>query len=197
MLAGDGEFFAERRTQMKECLYQDKWHESIKDYYEGIVPKLLKRWSYNIGGETNQVDIIRDIDNSGKNFHRDCFLLTNTYVAHVHFAANIFHLPLKSEDNPKGVYTDHELYMVLAIIFIVIFFGDVDPAKTFPLRAAGLPVTQDLGQLVEQNVNFISKTNFVSGLVDNFMEENNALKDYGVHMVRHLLKAGLGVHETV
>lgn len=87
--------------------------------------------------------------------------------------------------------------MVLAVIFIVIFFGDVDPAKTFPLRAAGLPVTQDLGQLVEQNVSFISKTSLVSGIVDTFMEENNALKDYGVHMVRHLLKTGLGVHETV
>ncbi|KAF5869761.1 putative fatty acid oxygenase protein [Botrytis fragariae] len=181
MLAGDGDFFAERRNQMKECLYQDKWHESVKNYYESIVPKLLKRWSYNIGGTTNQVDVIRDIDNS----------------AHVHFAANVFHLPLKSEDNPKGVYTEHELYMVLAVIFIVIFFGDVDPAKTFALRAAGLPVTQDLGQLVEQNVNFISKTSLVSGIVDTFMEENNALKDYGVHMVRHLLKAGLGVHETV
>ncbi|KAK6604717.1 Linoleate 10R-lipoxygenase [Botrytis cinerea] len=155
MLAGDGDFFAERRNQMKECLYQDKWHESVKNYYESIVPRLLKRWSYNIGGTTNQVDVIRDIDNS----------------AHVHFAANVFHLPLKTEDNPK--------------------------AKTFSLRAAGLPVTQDLGQLVEQNVNFISKTSLVSGIVDTFMEENNALKDYGVHMVRHLLKAGLGVHETV
>lgn len=87
--------------------------------------------------------------------------------------------------------------MVLAVIFIVIFFGDVDPAKTFSLRVAGLPVAQDLGSLVEQNVNFISKTSLVSGIVDTFMEEQNALKDYGVHMVRHLLKTGLGVHETV
>jgi linoleate 10R-lipoxygenase len=74
----------------------------------------------------------------------------------------------------------------------------VDPVKTFPLRVAGLPVTQDLGQLVEQNVGFISKTNvpLVSGLVDSMMEEKNALKNYGVHMVRQLLKSGLGVHET-
>lgn len=79
MLAGDGSFFAERRNQMKECLYQDKWHESVKNYYEGIVPKLLKKWSYNIGGTTNQVDVIRDIDNSGENFvhfHPFCSSLT-------------------------------------------------------------------------------------------------------------------------
>ncbi|PQE12457.1 fatty acid oxygenase protein [Rutstroemia sp. NJR-2017a BBW] len=182
MLAGDGDFFKERRDQMKECLYQDNWHNSVKSFYESITLQLLKKWGYNVGGNTNQVDIIRDVSNS----------------AHVHFAANIFHLPLKDEDSPKGVYTEHELYMVLAVMFIVIFFGDVDPVKTFPLRAAGLPVTQDLGQLVEQNVGFISKTNvpLVSGLVDSIMEEKNALKNYGVHMVRQLLKSGLGVHET-
>lgn len=86
--------------------------------------------------------------------------------------------------------------MILAVIFVVIFFGDVDPAKTFPLRAAGLPLTRALGQLVEKNVSVISKTGFISGLIDSKMEEHNALKDYGVHMVRHLLKGGLGVHET-
>jgi linoleate 10R-lipoxygenase len=79
----------------------------------------------------------------------------------------------------------------------VIFFGDVDPAKTFPLRAAGLPLTQGLGKLVEMNVDIIDKTGMISGLVDPLFEENNALKDYGIHMIRHLLKAGLGVHETV
>jgi hypothetical protein len=65
MLAGDGEFFKERRNQMKECLYQDNWHNSVKSFYESITLQLLKKWGYNVGGNTNQVDIIRDVSNSG------------------------------------------------------------------------------------------------------------------------------------
>ena len=68
MLAGDGQFFEERRNQMKQCLYQDGWHLKIKAFYESITLKLLKQWSSNVGGRTNQVDIIRDVGNSGMHF---------------------------------------------------------------------------------------------------------------------------------
>jgi linoleate 10R-lipoxygenase len=53
-----------------------------------------------------------------------------------------------------------------------------------------------LGQLVEASVNIVSKTSLISTVVDPLMQENNALKDYGVHMIRHLLANGLSVHET-
>ena len=212
MLAGDGPFFNSRRLQMKDCLYQANWNRNIKAFYEAITTKLLKQWSFKFDGKTSQMDIIRDVGNSGESsIIRTALLLTN--VAHIYFAANIFHLPLKSDAHPKGVYTEHELYMIMAVshpffhrfhllipsqvIFIVIFFGDVDPAKTFPLRVAGLPLTQGLGKLVEMNVDIINKTGMISGLIDPLFEEHNALKDYGIHMVRHLLKGGLGVHETV
>jgi linoleate 10R-lipoxygenase len=87
--------------------------------------------------------------------------------------------------------------ITLQIIFVVVHFGDVDPVKTFPLRTAGLPLCQALGALIEQNVSIIDKTGLISGLIDPlFMKEHNALKDYGVHMIRKLLSNGLGVHET-
>ena len=68
MLAGDGEFYEDRRNQMKKCLYQEGWHAKIKAFYEQITLNLLKQWSSNVGGTTNQVDIIRDVGNSGKNY---------------------------------------------------------------------------------------------------------------------------------
>ena len=66
-------------------------------------------------------------------------------MAHVHFAANVFSLPLKTEDHPHGVYSEQEMYMAMAVIFITIFF-DIDPAKSFPLRQAGRAITQQLGK---------------------------------------------------
>lgn len=85
--------------------------------------------------------------------------------------------------------------MVLAVLFIGIFF-DLDPAKSFPLRMAAKAVTQQLGKLVEANVSSVNMTGWVAGVVDGMRQENNALKDYGVHMVRRLLDSGLGVSEV-
>lgn len=116
-------------------------------------------------------------------------------MAHIHFAANVFSLPLKTEDRPHGVYSEQELYMVLAVIFIGIFF-DIDPSKSFPLRAAARTVTQQLGKIVEANVSSVNMTGWVAGVVDGFREENNALKDYGVHMIRRLLDSGLSVDDV-
>ena len=70
-------------------------------------------------------------------------------------------------------------------------------STTFPLRTAGLPLTQALGKLVEMNVNVIAKSRLLSGIVDPLFEEHNALKDYGIHMVRQLLAGNPDVHEMV
>lgn len=85
--------------------------------------------------------------------------------------------------------------MVLAVLFIGIFF-DLDPAKSYPLRMAARAVTQQLGKLVELNVKSVNMTGWVAGVVDGLRQETNALKDYGVHMVRRLLNSGLGVSEV-
>ena len=51
--------------------------------------------------------------------------------------ANLFSFPLKSQEHPHGIYTEHELYMILAILFVGMFF-DIDPSKSFPLRQVRL-----------------------------------------------------------
>lgn len=104
-------------------------------------------------------------------------------------------LPLKSSDNPHGIFTEHELYAILAIIFVAIFF-DFEPTKSFPLRMAGKNFSHKLGGLIEANVKATSATGFVSGIVDKQREYHSALKDYGVHMVRELLKTGKSSYDV-
>ena len=115
-------------------------------------------------------------------------------LTHVHFAANVFSLPLKTEEHPRGVYSEQEMYMVLAIISTCIFF-DTDPAKSFPLRLAAKSVTQQLGKLVEANVKLVNATGWIAGVVDGIHQQHSPLTDYGVHMVRRLLESGMGVSE--
>jgi linoleate 10R-lipoxygenase len=97
----------------------------------------------------------------------------------IHFAANVFSLPLKTDIHPRGVYSEHELYMALAVMFTCLFL-DLDPAKSFPLRQAALAVSQHLGKLIEENVKAVHSTGFIAGVADKFHQEHAALKDYGV-----------------
>ena len=115
-------------------------------------------------------------------------------LAPVHFAANVFSLPLKTEEHPHGVYSEQEMYMVLAIIYTCIF-SDLDPAKSFPLRLAAKAITQQLGKLVESNFKMVNSSGWIAGIVDGMHQHHSPLTDYGVHMVRRLLESGMGVSE--
>lgn len=55
---------------------------------------------------------------------------------------------------------------------------------------------QKLGKLIEANVKATKATGFISGIVDGFRENDNALREYGVHMVRKLLESGLDAEEV-
>lgn len=177
MLSGDTSLHARQRETMSKALYRDQWRKHVKEFYEDITLQLLREKSYKIAG-INQVDITRDVGN----------------LAHVHFASNIFSLPLKTKENPRGIFTEHEMFMIMAVIFTCIFF-DVDPAKSFPLRHAARAVALQLGSLVEMNVKSVSATGLISGLVDGFRRNHNALQGYGIHMIRRLMESGLSVNE--
>ncbi|KAL8708190.1 MAG: hypothetical protein Q9220_006860 [cf. Caloplaca sp. 1 TL-2023] len=177
MLSGDSKFHTQQNKTMGKALYRENWHQSIKEFYEYTTLKLLHQKSFKVAG-VNMVDITRDVGN----------------LAHIHFAANVFSLPLKTEETPHGVFSEQELFMVICVIFTGIFF-DMDPAKSFPLRHAARAVSQQLGKLIEANVHSVSMTGMVAGIVDKFRENQNPLSDYGVHMIRRLLDSGLGVSE--
>ncbi|KAL8994261.1 MAG: hypothetical protein Q9169_005714 [Polycauliona sp. 2 TL-2023] len=179
MQSGDSKFHSQQNKTMAKALYQDNAHVDIKDFFEETTLKLLHQKSYRLKNlDMNICDITRDVGN----------------LAQVHFAANMFSLPLKTDENPKGAFSEHELYMVLAVIFNAVFLNE-DPAESFALRHAARAVSQQLGKLVEANVHSVSMSSVVSGVVDRFRENHNPLSDYGVHLIRRLLDSGLGVSE--
>jgi linoleate 8R-lipoxygenase / 9,12-octadecadienoate 8-hydroperoxide 8R-isomerase len=96
MLAGDGPENMKSRELMESALYCPKWTEEIKSFYEQITTQLLKEKAYQVAG-AQQIDVVRDVSN----------------CAQVHFAASVFSLPLKTEQNPHGIYSESELYAIL------------------------------------------------------------------------------------
>lgn len=175
MLSGDAPFNADQRKCMGNLLYTDGWKSSIKSFYSTITERLLSEKSYKIASE-RQVDIVRDVGN----------------LAHTHFVARMFNLPLKTKENPKGVFSEQELYKALAVIFVCIFF-DMDAAKSFPLRQAAKEVAEKLGGIVETNVKLT--TTFGLGGLFTGKSKEDPLSSYGVNMAKGLKKAGLSVHD--
>jgi linoleate 8R-lipoxygenase / 9,12-octadecadienoate 8-hydroperoxide 8R-isomerase len=177
-LAGDLPVNLQSREMMGKAIYPGDWKQHVKAFYEDITLDLLYRNSYKIAG-VSQVDIVRDVSN----------------LAHTHLCANIFSLPLKTKSNPLGIYSEQELYLVIAAVFTCIFF-DADPAKSFPLRQAARKVAQQLGQLTLFNVEAVSRTGFFATIVDS-LHRHSALSDYGVHMIQRCLEGGLDTKTTV
>ncbi|THC94398.1 hypothetical protein EYZ11_006127 [Aspergillus tanneri] len=178
MLSGDNLPNATSRKMMKSALYWNKWEDEVKNFYEAITLELLHRHSYKIAG-TNQVDIVRDVVN----------------IAHVHFCATVFSLPLKTETNPRGIFTEVELYKIMAVVFTSIFY-DVDVAKSFELNEVARAAAQQLGQLTMANVELVATSGFIANLV-NILHRHDALSEYGVHMIQRLLASGLPANEIV
>ncbi|KAF3104418.1 hypothetical protein TWF569_000135 [Orbilia oligospora] len=178
MLSGDTDMNADQRVDMQHAIYgPSTWHRQVFDFYEQKTIEMLKKHSYSIGN-TQMVDAVRDVIN----------------IAHTHFAANLFCLPLKTEDNPRGVYTEQELYTILSVMFTFVFF-DIEPTKSFALHKAGRLVAGQLAHLIEANVIAINKTAFMKNIIDNIFDKNSSLKDYGIHMIRRLLESGKTAEE--
>lgn len=176
-LFGKGEYDAKQRQALGQAFNTDEFPKLVKKFYEDTTLRLIQENGANLVG-TNQIDITRDVGNA----------------AHVHFAAALFGLPLKTEENPRGLFTEHELYMILTTIFTALFF-DVDAPKSFSLNRAATAVAQQLGQVVEGTVKADTDNGLLSGFMNNFRPHDNALREYGISALRRLEEAGLNASQ--
>ncbi|OJD23853.1 hypothetical protein ACJ73_04793 [Blastomyces percursus] len=178
LFPGSKSFNETQIKAMEEVFAQDSWRETVKKFYRDITQKLLKQNSVKIAG-INQIDITRDLGN----------------LAHVHFAASTFDLSIKTKDNRKGIFTDHEMFMVMVALFTSVF-SNIDPTKTYPLRQVAREVGEQLGQIVESYVKSVKGTKPFSGIADKFQKGGNSLAKYGADATRKLLKGGLSVSQV-
>lgn len=177
-LAGDNAANTASRKLVMRGLYPADWNKEVKNFYEDITTKLLKQYSYQIAG-VNQVDIVRDVAN----------------LANTHFSASVFSLPLKTDEHPHGIFNEQELYQVLSILFLDIFY-DIDPAQSFELRNAAQELAQGLGNLCLFNAEAIARTGVIADLISS-LHAPTALSEYGTHMIQRLLESGQSIKDVV
>ncbi|KAG0646423.1 Fatty acid oxygenase ppoA [Hyphodiscus hymeniophilus] len=166
-LAGDKPPNDASRKLVMKGLYPNHWQQEVEKFYETTTRKLLDMYSYKVPGtKSRQVDIVRDVAN----------------LVNARFAASVFSLPIKTEDSPKGIYTEQELYQVLTICFICIFFNS-DIVKSFQVGEAAHMLAQQLGRFI---ADVIAK-----------LHKSSPLTDYGTHMIQRLLDTKMSVKDVV
>ena len=156
---------------LRGLIYKDGWKEAVRAFYSKTTERLLAEKSYKLAGKP-EVDVVRDVGN----------------VAHTHFVASLFNLPLKDKGNPRGIFSEQELYKNLALIAICMF-SDVDTVREFPLHQAAKETTSKLGQVIETNVKLT--TSLGMGGLYTSKSRNDLLPNYGVNLIKGLSKAGL------
>ncbi|KAJ5539986.1 hypothetical protein N7513_008318 [Penicillium frequentans] len=164
-LFGKGKFDSQQQEAIGKALATAEFPKLIKKFYEETTLHLIQQHGAKLAN-INQVDITRDVGNS----------------AHVYFASALFGLPLKTEENASGLFTEHEMYMILTTIYSALFF-DVDA-----------PPVQ-LGSVVEATVKADTNTGLLSGLMNNFRPHDNALREFGTGALRRLQESGLSASE--
>lgn len=142
-LAGDAPANQQSRDQLMKCIFSPKaWEDEVRQFCEATTWDLLRRYSAKVQDKgphlkvhTHEIDVIRDVIS----------------LANARFFAAVYSLPLKTENGDDGVYSDHEMYRSLMLIFSAIFW-DNDVSKSFKLRRDARAATQKLGALVEKHI---------------------------------------------
>lgn len=179
MLTGDSKKNTISRSIMEKALYVSDWDRQVRNYYAAKTRQLLATKSCKIA-DFHQVDLIRDVGN----------------LAHVHFASELFMLPLKTTEDPRGVFTEAEMYILMSGVLALIFF-DADPVRSFPLHVKAREAVQVLGELVEANVQCVARTGKLSDLMQKVWPRESPLQSYGVHFIKRLLDTGMEAKQLV
>jgi hypothetical protein len=179
-LAGDNVANETSRKIVMKGLYPRNWQSDVKSFYEQTTAKLLKVHSYKVPGKAvYQVDIVRDVAN----------------LVNARFAASVFSLPIKTDESPRGIYTEQEMYQVLSICFICIFFNQ-DIVKSFQVREAAHLLGQQLGELILLNTEAIAATGLIADVIAK-LHHSSGLTDYGTHMIQRFLDNNMSIKDIV
>ena len=187
MLAGDHPPNAESRTIIESAMFGKPpnkpfdWQQEVKIFYLGKTRDLLKRKQYKLAGK-NQVDLIRDVTN----------------IVSVYFAAEMFLLPLKSNEHPRGIFTEQQLYLIFVAVFVCVFI-DGDPQSSFQIHNQAREAAKGLGQIIEDNVRSLKFSGVFSKPMQAWHDrkESSPLNHYGHAMIERLLAQHKPVHELV
>ncbi|PHH62041.1 hypothetical protein CDD81_7597 [Ophiocordyceps australis] len=165
------------RRLLPEMLLAEDWQVPVKATYATLAEQLLTHKAHRVAGKP-MFDVVRDLGN----------------MAHTHFVARLFNLPLKTPANPRGVMSEHEVFDALCTLAALVGH-ELDPVRQFTLKKKARAMAAQLGGIVETNARLSSLLG-MAGLFTPNQPKNDALARIGgPGLIKKLAKAGCSPHE--
>ncbi|KAF2178270.1 heme peroxidase [Zopfia rhizophila CBS 207.26] len=186
MLGGDNPRNTEQRHFVGRAIFSpeiniygpEKTIEEFCHFYETVTGGLIRKHSHKLRN-IYELDAVRDIAN----------------LSHTHFAACLFHIPLKS-DHPDAIINDRQLYQMFSKIFSYIFL-DYDAARSFKLRAEAVKASKELKEIVRKVCVAVKNQRFsFFGGQRSETKEEKLLPNHGTKLLQRLLATGKSLDEV-
>ncbi|GAA5822485.1 hypothetical protein JCM11251_006354 [Rhodosporidiobolus azoricus] len=146
-IAEEGEQHKVNRQLQAAALFPDGWQKKIKAFYAEKTRDLIEQAAWSYDGSTKTLDVVKDVTN----------------LAAVYWCSHQFGIPLKDAENPHGLLTPQELYLVLSAFFISVFMNFSQEAA-FKLRTAAKKVAPKILALIKIR---LAQVNLVPDIVDS------------------------------
>lgn len=125
----------ERSNLLMKVFMEEGFEEDVSDFFSSNVKKLISRNSLDLRKGRRQIDIVRDVTN----------------ITPILWLADKFAIPLKTQDQPKGLLSIYEAFGAYLVLFMYQSFN-VMPVNEWKLREAAMKAGDVLRPIFETHL---------------------------------------------
>jgi hypothetical protein len=153
----------ERSNTLHKIFFEDGFEKNITEFFSTTVKRLITKNSLKGAKGRMSIDIVRDVTN----------------IAPILWLAERFALPLKTQEQPRGLMSVHEAFTAYLVLFMYQSFNII-PANEWKLREGALKAAAPLRSIFETHLK--TQTGRMEGFVD-WMAKGSAF-EVGPHADR-------------
>jgi len=125
----------ERSAILHKVFFEESFEKNVTDFFSTNVKKLIEKNSLSFSKGRKSIDIVRDVTN----------------ITPILWLADRFAIPLKTEDNPKGLITIFEAFGAYLLMFMFQSFN-IMPINEWSLRQGATAAAAALRPIFEAHL---------------------------------------------
>jgi hypothetical protein len=125
----------ERSAVLHKVFFEEGFEKNCSDFFATNVRKLIQQNSLSFSKGRRSIDIVRDVTN----------------ITPILWLAERFALPLKTQEQPKGLFTIHQAFEIYLVLFMYQSFN-ILPVNEWKLRDGAMKAAVPLRKVFEAHL---------------------------------------------